>query len=62
MADEVKPPDYGPGRTPLLGFLYTSDSSMNANLDRLDAILGPLHLAANPPQPAPAPQPLKPAK
>jgi hypothetical protein len=50
MAD---PTDFGPGRTPLLGLTYTSDSATNANLDKIDALLGELYQAAHPPAPPP---------
>jgi hypothetical protein len=66
MADPI---DFGPGRTPRLGFFYSSDSATNANWDALDRLVYALQVAtgtvapaavAEPSPPAPAPAPKTP--
>jgi hypothetical protein len=58
----ANPTDFGPGRTPRLGLFYGSDTAHNANLDRLDQIVGDLQAAVTPvaakaaPPPTPAPK------
>jgi len=55
MADEERPPDFGPGRTPRLGLLYGSDSARNENWDRLDSIIGAIQDQLGPPAKAAPP-------
>jgi hypothetical protein len=49
--------DFGPGRTPRLGFFYSSDSATNANWDALDRLVYALQVATGTVAPEPAAEP-----